>query len=491
MLDRQTLAAYRTRTHKYLTESLLPFWLQRGPDAAGGYLTYFDRHGRPTGETDKPFLMQARALMWLSAAHRAGYGDGRCAEQAAQVAAFISEHYWDAAHDGWVWIADRQGKTLHADKVGYGQCFGLYAFSEFALAVRSAQERNSGGAGWKPTPPSSAQKRWHAVGCNWAERSYASIAEHMIDTQFGGYWELFKADWQPAPPGRGGGDRKSLDVHMHMLEALTAYCELCAAAPADQADAPGSEARRYNADAPGSEARRYNADAPGSEARRYNDVSARRRLQEVIDLIETRMLHPQQRLGYIQFAADFRPLPAILFDTPWGRDAKPADGVARPLDFTSYGHNLEYVWLLLHAADVLGTPRSRYAATVRAIADHAVRFGIDREAGGVRTEGPMTGPSTLHEKQFWQQAEALVGFLDAYALLGDEAYWEAFTNVYEFVFAKLVPADGGGEWMERVARDGTPIDSALGHAWKAGYHTVRAMVETIRRLEELERACEE
>ena len=83
------------KTETYLTQSLLPFWSERCADReCGGALTYFDRHGRPTGETVKPFLMQARILYTLSSAHRAGYGDGHCAELAEAVARFILDHYW-------------------------------------------------------------------------------------------------------------------------------------------------------------------------------------------------------------------------------------------------------------------------------------------------------------------------------------------------------------------------------------------------------------
>ncbi len=43
----------------YLTETLLPFWIERSVDReAGGFLTYFDSTGEPTGETVKTFLMQ-------------------------------------------------------------------------------------------------------------------------------------------------------------------------------------------------------------------------------------------------------------------------------------------------------------------------------------------------------------------------------------------------------------------------------------------------
>ena len=101
----------------------------------------------------------------------------------------------------------------------------------------------------------------------------------------------------------------------------------------------------------------------------------------------------------------------------------------------------------------------------------------------------MTRPTTITEKQFWQQAEVLIGMLDAYAMLGDEKYWLAFRKVYDFVFNKMVVMQAGGEWYERVDRSGEPIDAILGHAWKINYHTVRSMVQTIRRLRALAAAA--
>ena len=98
------------------------------------------------------------------------------------------------------------------------------------------------------------------------------------------------------------------------------------------------------------------------------------------------------------------------------------------------------------------------------IFDHCVAYGIDWEYGGAYVEGAYDAPPTITEKQFWQQAEVLVGMLDAYLLFGDEKYWEAFRKVYDFVFAKFVNMPAGGEWYERVDRFGTPIDDALGHA---------------------------
>jgi mannose/cellobiose epimerase-like protein (N-acyl-D-glucosamine 2-epimerase family) len=414
------IAAVLRHLEGYLTETLLPFWIERSVDPeAGGFLTYFDRDGRSTGETTKTFLMQIRMLYTMASAHRAGYGGGRCAELAAMGAEFILHHYWDDTHAGWIWIADRYGNPTQRNKIGYGQCFAMYAFSEYFLATGDVRGREA------------------------AERTYAVVCKHMADTRHGGYFEIMRADWQPERPGRYGGDRKSMDVHMHMMEALTNMYEMT------------------------------------------GQATHRRRLLEVIDLIIAKMLHPDAGIGYIQLSLDFQPLPAILFDVEWGRDAQPEDGVARPLEYTSYGHNVEFAWLLLHAADILKQPRETYAGVVRRIFDHTVEYGIDRELGGVYVEGPFDAPTAVIEKQFWQQAEVLVGMLDAYGMFGEQKYWDAFENVYDFVFDRFVSMTAGGEWYERLDRQGNPIDHALGHAWKICYHTVRSVIQAIKRLESI------
>ncbi|HUF08278.1 MAG TPA: AGE family epimerase/isomerase, partial [Rhodothermales bacterium] len=141
-------------------------------------------------------------------------------------------------------------------------------------------------------------------------------------------------------------------------------------------------------------------------------------------------------------------------------------------------------WLLLHASDRLGLLEGDALAVVEPIFEHCVEYGIDWEEGGVFVDGPMNGRPEAFEKQFWQQAEVLVGLLDAYRLTHKPVYWAAFRNVFEFVFRKLV-VPHVGEWYERVDRSGTPIDTALGHAWKISYHTVRSMVQTVDRLDRL------
>jgi mannobiose 2-epimerase len=174
----------------------------------------------------------------------------------------------------------------------------------------------------------------------------------------------------------------------------------------------------------------------------------------------------------------------------WGSDRFEPAG--KPPEITSYGHNIELAWLYLHAVDVLsrragsapaqGTDRVR--ARVEPIFRHTAEHGVDREYGGLYVEGPRTGEATDREKEFWQQAEAMVGFLDAWLLLGDERYLEAFRLVYEFVFGHLVHPTLG-EWHALASREGRVLRAYLGHSWKICYHTVRAtclVVEKLRKI---------
>ena len=416
---RGCLAEVESHLHK----ELLPFWIQRSPDLEyGGFLTHFDRNGQPTGETSKTLVSQLRMIFTMASAHRAGLGGGQCAELARQGVDFLLENFWDAEHDGWYWICNRDGMPTVGEKVMYGHAFGVYALAEYGLATGDPRGRE------------------------WAERTFDVIQKFATDTRNGGYFELFKPDWRIQDPGPYGGDRKSLDVHMHLMEAFTTLYELT------------------------------------------GDALHLRKLNEVMGVLFECMLDPDHGTGIAQLALDFTPLPAIMFKTVWGSDRDPEDA-ARPLNNTSFGHNVEFAWLLLHTADILGEPRESYRVIFEQQVAHALKYGVDREHGGVYVEGPHDGPATPTEKEFWQNAEVLIGFLDACLLLRDSAYWDGYVNVHRFVFDHFVN-HGVGEWFALLERDGTVRWDYMGHAWKISYHTVRSMIQSARRLRALAEVAE-
>lgn len=404
----------------YLKNKLLPFWLDNSIDPEyGGFLSYFDRNGKPTGKTNKTLICQLRMIFTMASAHRAGLGAGRCLAAAQQGVEFTINHFWDKEFGGWYWISDRQGNILDDSKIMYGQSFGVYAMAEYGLAAGAA------------------------IGRDYAEKSFAAIQQGAADICYGGYWEMFNRDWSLKPGGVYGGDRKTLDVHMHLMEAFTTLYELTS--------------------------------LPAHE----------RKLREIIQLLIEKMLDPQFATGIAQFDKNFKPLPAILFHNIWGSD-RPAEEPARPLNNTNYGHNIEMGWLLKYALEILAADLTPYLPVLQKMADQALQYGVDWQYGGIYVEGPNDGPATQTLKEFWQQAEALTGFLDLVLIFQQQKYWDAFENIFNFVWSKNINHKVG-EWYALLERDGTVKWDYLGHEWKISYHTVRAVIQTLKRLHQLKK----
>lgn len=416
----QVLSCIEEAKH-HLTKELLPFWLTRCRDKAnGGFITHFDKDGRDTGEDQKSLIAQTRTVFTMSSAHRAGYGDGVCAEYARFGVDFLLEKMWDKEHGGFFWTVDRKGNIQIDKKILYGLSFAIYSLSEYTLAT--------------------GDKR----GIEYAEKTFDLVQKYAVDTMYGGYFEMFERNWDLCGPGSGGGDRKTLDFHMHFMEALTTLYE-----------------------------------CSGKSVHL-------RKLKEVIQILIQRIQHPQYATGIPQFWEDWRVAPQIKFDIVWGWD-RFAEGGAKPNaeDNTSAGHNVEFVWLLLHALDIMKEDMQPYVPMIRKQLDHAMANGIDWEYGGVYVEGPHAGGVSDREKEFWQQAEVLIGSLEAYLRFGEERFWQAYVNVHRFVMDKMANHKVG-EWWPLLNREGDKqIWTHMSHSWKVNYHTVRAMVQSIRRLEKI------
>jgi len=196
-------------------------------------------------------------------------------------------------------------------------------------------------------------------------------------------------------------------------------------------------------------------------------------------------MHQKYGTGIPQFTPDWKVAPQIKFDIVWGWDRFAEGGKkAHAEDNTSAGHNVEFAWLLLHALDILGINYLDYKNAIKKPLDHGVKNGIDNEYGGVYVEGPHSGGVYDMEKEFWQQAEVMIGMLDGCLYFDPKKYWPAYLKVQRFVFDKGIN-HAVGEWWPLLTREGQPIWTHMGHSWKINYHTVRAMVQSINRLEKL------
>ena len=90
------------------------------------------------------------------------------------------------------------------------------------------------------------------------------------------------------------------------------------------------------------------------------------------------------------------------------------------------------------AGQALGKPVDFYHEVGRRLAEHTLKYGLDREYGGVYRDGPHDGPALVQDKEWWQNCELMVGFLDAYEHFADDRYAEAFLAVWSFAKAKLI-----------------------------------------------------
>jgi len=410
----------KQEAENHLVSELLPFWTTRMIDKTnGGYLTHFDKDGNDSGEDEKSLIAQTRCLYTISSAHRAGYGGGAYAAMARHGVDFLIDKMWDKEFGGFYWMMDRKGNVKIDQKIIYGHSFAIYSLSEYTLATGDRR------------------------GMEYAEKVFDLLQKYCTDTMYGGYWEMFHRDWTLCAPGSQGGDRKTLDVHMHLMEAYTTLFECTG-----------------------------------------QDVH-RRKLLEDIDLLVNRIIHPVFKTGIPQFYKDWTVAPQIKFDIIWGWDRFSEEGQkGNATDNTCYGHNAEFVHLLIHALKILQIDPELYSDLFRTILNHTVDNGIDYELGGVFVEGPHSGGVYDKEKEFWQQAEVLIGLLDGVILFNDPKYWEAYKNVHRFVLDKMVNK-GVGEWYPLLSRKGVPIWTHMGHSWKINYHTVRAMIQSIIRLDKI------
>jgi mannobiose 2-epimerase len=138
----------------------------------------------------------------------------------------------------------------------------------------------------------------------------------------------------------------------------------------------------------------------------------------------------------------------------------------------------------MHAIKIGGFDIEKYRPNLEKAFYHALDHGIDWEYGGVYVEGSHTGEASDYEKEFWQQAEMLIGMLDAYKLTQDSRFLDAHKQVHRFVFDKMINRNTG-EWWPLMTREGEPIWRHMAHNWKINYHNVRSMILSYEKLGEI------
>ena len=148
----------------------------------------------------------------------------------------------------------------------------------------------------------------------------------------------------------------------------------------------------------------------------------------------------------------------------------------------SYGHDIESSWLLYEAALLLNdnelTGRVK-TASVRIANAAAEGYQPD---GSMLTEKDNATGHIRTQRSWWEQAETVVGYLNAFELTGDESCLERSLKSWEYIKKYFIDKKGGS-WFSYVSEAGVP-GGDKGGFWICPYHNGRMCMEVIERVKE-------
>ena len=247
---------------------------------------------------------------------------------------------------------------------------------------------------------------------------FQMVEMHFSDAEYGGYIEALARDFSPLADMSLSAHDINADKTMNShLHLLEAYANLYTVWP---------------------------------------DETLRNALEHLLDIVCTRIMGPDGHLQ-LYFRRDWSVLPG---------------GV-------SYGHDIETSWLLLECAFA-----TRDFDLVSKVRPYALAMG---KAGneGLLPDGSMRYEQLLDgsfddSRQWWVQAETVVGNLWLWKYHGDAEAAHRALACWSYIRNHLVDLDGG-EWHWAILPDGTP-DLAQPKAgfWKCPYHNTRMCLEILK-----------
>ena len=187
----------------------------------------------------------------------------------------------------------------------------------------------------------------------------------------------------------------------------------------------------------------------------WPDEGLKAAIERLLDIIGTRVMAQDGHLQ-LYFGRDWTPLPGGI----------------------SYGHDIETSWLALECAFALNE-----IETVNRVRPWALKMG---RAGN---EGLMPDGSMRYERladgrfddsrQWWVQAEAVVGNLWLWKYHSDADGARRAAACWKYIRERLVDADGK-EWWWAILPDGTPdLEHPKAGFWKCPYHNTRMCLQVL------------
>ncbi len=246
------------------------------------------------------------------------------------------------------------------------------------------------------------------------------------DPVHGGYIEYFLPDWSTPPvnePIYMGGSApgmKLMNTHLHLMEAMTTL---------------------------------YQA---------TKNVTVRDRVIELISIESNAVIRK----------------PYMACTDKYDRDWTPR--LEGALAKVSYGHDVENIWLITEANRAVGLSSSPYIDLFQANFQYCRKYGFDEDKGGFFYTGDLNQPADDRSKNWWVQAEALVGALTMYQLTSRTEYFDVFRKTWDFCDKYQIDWKSG-DWHSSISPEGKASGDKA-NEWKAAYHNGRAMIESLTRL---------
>lgn len=265
---------------------------------------------------------------------------------------------------------------------------------------------------------------------------YTMLQFRALDKENGGYWNAVNKDWTRTEKTAIGADdvecAKSMNTNLHVLEAFTNLYRCHAVVYPQQQDTRGLIGKS---------------------------------IAELVNLFTTKIFDEEKHLKF-------------YFDEKWNETVKAEN---------SLGHNIEASWLLFEAVNE--TDNQELLEKTRQFAVDAARValveGFDRTTGGF--EKSINGKEHDTTRIWWNQAEALIGFFNAWELTGGEDFKSAFLKGWEWIKAYQIDKKNG-DWFAAVTKEGTPVlTEPKGGNWKTSYHNARCCMELLKRVNYFER----
>jgi mannobiose 2-epimerase len=370
-------------------------------------------------------------------------------------------HAFDAAHGGvYGEIADDNSVVANAEKSAILQTRALWFFSEYAGVSGDADAREA------------------------ARRLYGYIVETFIDREEGGVF------WSVAADGTPMSMRKQTYAQAFAVYALSAYARNCGDADAQRHALELARLIEERAWEPehGGYLEAFARDWSAIDDYRLSarDLNAPKTMNTHLHVLECYSgLH---RLVRSDFTKAILEKNIRLFDQ---RFAAPRGGKHLALFYTtdwrdqcadeSYGHDIEASWLLYEAAEALGDEALMRHAAGRAVSLAVESLSALDKDGGLIYER-HAGKDPDRTRQWWPQAEAMVGFYNAWRLTGEERFRRAAAELWSFINNHVIDREQG-EWFWHSTADKGALNPYKVGFWKGPYHNGRAMMEMLRRLE--------